>query len=295
MKINEAGWWNASTAVIGKGNGRTSGRRELKEEQKPPTRMRSSVEDIGGLVKFSGQTLREIPVAVRLYPSEILHQAGRLVRENALLAIFMIFMLGLLYGLTLHHMFANLGITSYQGGQAAVATMRGPAHTPFGWIVAAKVGCGLVAEIGAMRVSEEIDAMEVMGVRPIAYLASTRVVAGLVVFPFIWISSVWAEFIGQYLVNAKFLDSVSPGGYFDILFLMHNSKDLMFSTAWATLMVMAIMLVGCYYGYSAKGGSLGVGHNTARSMLINMVVISVLATAMVQLFYGNAPNAAIGN
>lgn len=259
------------------------------------SRFRGGVEDVGGLLRFSGETLREIPAAIRLYPSEILHQAGRLVRENALLAIFMIFMLGLLYGLTLHYLFANLGITSYQGGQAGVATMRGPAHTPFGWIIAAKVGCGLVAQIGAMRVSEEIDAMEVMGIRPIAYLASTRVVAGLVVFPFIWISAVWAEFLGQYLVNANMLDSVSPGGFFDVLFLMHNAKDLAFSTAWATLMALAIILVGCYYGYSAKGGPLGVGHNTARSMLINMVIISVLATAMVQLFWGNDPNAGIGN
>lgn len=252
------------------------------------------VESTGSIVRFVLQVLREVPTAIRLYPSEIFRQAGLLVRSNALVVLFVMLMFGALMALTIRFSFMALGIESYLGGGQAFVT-RGVAQVVFGWVVAAKVGCGIVAELGAMRISDEIDAMEVMGVRSLTYLASTRVAATLIVIPFLWIAGMSLEFFFGYLVNVPLLDTVSQGGFVYILFQFQNTADFTFAVIWATVIAVIIVLVACYYGFTAKGGPVGVGRNTAQSMLLNLVLISLTAMVLVQLFYGNSPNVPIGN
>ncbi|MBA0126777.1 ABC transporter permease [Haloechinothrix sp. YIM 98757] len=281
----------AQTRPVGSGSGDTAS----VGPSGSASRGQAAVQDLGGLVAFAGHAIREVPFAIRNYPSEIVRHAGLLVRQNTVIVVFMLFMIGAVLALTLHFLFANIGITSYMGAESAVAATRGPAHVPFGWIIAAKIGCGIAAEIGAMRTNEEIDATDIMGVRSVAYLVSTRLVAAFFVMPFFWIIAMSFKFLAGFLFNVHLLGSVSAGGFVSALFLMQNTKDFTFAVIWATIMGLTIIVVGCYYGYTAKGGPLGVGRNTAQSMLVNMVFISIFAVIMVQFFYGNSPNAAIGN
>ena len=97
----------------------------------------------------------------------------------------------------------------------------------FGYIMAAKVGTGIVAELGAMRINEEIDALEVMGVRPITFLAATRLLAAWMVLPFIYISAVGVGFLASYLAVVKQIGEVSSGGYFLIFWMFQNPPDLL--------------------------------------------------------------------
>ncbi len=253
-----------------------------------------SVEHVGSLVRFSLALLRDIPVAARHYPSEVVRQAGMLIRANYLVVLLMLFLIGAILSITTSWLFATVGIESFIGSFPAVV-MRGLPQAVFGWIVAAKVGCGIVAEIGAMRINEEIDAMEVMGIRSRAYLASTRVLAGLVVIPFLWFVALAVNFTASYLMLVQVLEVTSSGQFFYTLFLFQNLQDFVIALVWALLIGMIVFVVSCYYGYTATGGPVGVGRATANSMLLNLVLISLVAMVLMQLFYGNQPNAPLAN
>lgn len=267
------------------------------EETAPakPIAKPSAFDGIGDFVEFSGKAFRQIPTAIRLYPSEVLHHAADLFRTNALVVLGMLFMMGAVLGLTANFLFESIGIDSYIAAVNSVGGMRGIIQVVFGWVVAAKVGCGIVAELGAMRISEEIDAMEVMGVRSIPYLVSTRIAAGALVMPLLFVSAMSVNFFAGYLFNVRLLQTVSSGGFSYFLFLFQNVRDFIVSVVWGTVLGVVILLVASYFGYNAKGGPVGVGRNTAKSMLVNLVLVSLIGMALVQLFYGNSPNAPIGN
>ncbi|MCW2800802.1 MAG: Phospholipid/cholesterol/gamma-HCH transport system permease protein [Aeromicrobium sp.] len=254
-----------------------------------------ALEEVGNFVDFSVKAFRAIPATIRLYPSEIARQASRLVMENSLVILFMLFMMGAVLGLTAHFLFTSIGIDSYIAAVNSVGGMRGIIQVVFGWIVAAKVGCGIVAEIGAMRISEEIDAMEVMGIRSIPYLVTTRLIAAITMMPLMFVAALSVNFMAGYLFNVKLLNTVSGGGFSYFLFLFQNPKDFVIAVTWGTILGTIIVLVATYYGYTAKNGPVGVGRNTAQSMLVNLVLVSMIGMCLVQLFYGNDPNAPIGN
>jgi phospholipid/cholesterol/gamma-HCH transport system permease protein len=244
-------------------------------------------EQAGELVAFAIRAVREVPVAVRLYPSEVFRQAALLIRSNALVVLFMLFMLGALIGITGTFLFEGIGLESYVSAINGGPLFRGVIQIVFGWILAAKAGCGIVAELGAMRISEEIDAMEVMGIRSIPYLVGTRLAASVLVLPFLFVAALGVHFIAARLFFVDMLDAVSSGGFEYVLFLTHNQRDLAIAVGWATLIGLIVTTVATYYGYTAKGGPVGVGRNTAQAMLVNLVLISVVSMIVAQIFYAN--------
>jgi phospholipid/cholesterol/gamma-HCH transport system permease protein len=164
----------------------------------------------------------------------------------------------------------------------------------FGYIMAAKVGTGIVAELGAMRVNEEIDALEVMGVRPITFLAATRLLAAWMVLPFIYVAAVGIGFFASWLAVVEQIGDVSSGGYFLIFWMFQNPPDLLFSLIKGMTMATVIVLVGCYYGYTASGGPVGVGTATAKSMVLNIVLVHIIGMMGTLVFWGANPRAPIG-
>jgi len=155
------------------------------------------------------------------------------------------------------------------------------------------VGCGLVAELGSMRISEEIDALEVMGLDSRAYLVSTRVLAVMIVAPFMFVCGTALMYIVNFLLNVHVFHSVSEGGYTSVFWAFTTQQDLMLSLSQGVIMGVLIVLVGCYYGYNATGGPVGVGKATAKSMVINLVIVSVLGAVFQQLFFGALSRAPI--
>src|SRR5256886_10011669 len=116
-----------------------------------------------------------------------------------------------------------------------------------------------------MRINEEIDALEVMGVRPITFLAATRLLAAWMVLPFIYISAVGVGFLASYLAVVKQIGEVSSGGYFLIFWMFQNPPDLLFSVIKGMTMATAIVAVGGFYGYPPSGGPPGGGPATAKA------------------------------
>ncbi|MDN5746891.1 MAG: ABC transporter permease, partial [Nocardioidaceae bacterium] len=189
----------------------------------------------------------------------------------------------------------QVGAPVYSGIFNAWCAVRELVPYMWGYILAAKVGCGLVAEIGSMRIAEEVDALEVMGVDSRTYLVGTRVVAAWLSMPFLYAVSLGVMSLGEILVTVYYIGGVSPGGHMYIFWLYQNPLDFLYSMIKGMTMGTAIVFVACYYGYTVRGGSVEVGKNTAKSMVLNMVLIHMIGALGTQLFWGLSPNAPIGN
>jgi len=254
----------------------------------------SPLEELGGLVHFTVRVVRDLPTTIRIYPGEVARQCGMLIKSNALVVLFMLFMLGALCGLTGTFLFESIGLESYVAVIPAVPLLRGLAQIVFGWVLAAKAGCGNVAELGAMRISEEIDAMDVMGVQSLLFLVGTRVAAAIIVIPALWVSGVGVFYLASKLFFVDLLQTVSNGGFNYILFLFQSPRDFIIAMAWCIVLGFLITVVSCYYGYNASGGPVGVGRATAQSMLVNLILVSVVSMVFANLFYAHVLNEAIG-
>jgi phospholipid/cholesterol/gamma-HCH transport system permease protein len=161
-------------------------------------------------------------------------------------------------------------------------------------MLAAKVGTGIVAEIGAMRISDEIDALEVMGVNPMIFLCATRLLAAWLTLPFMYLFGVGVGYFASWLAVVKQIGDVSSGGYFLIFWEFQNAPDLLYSLIKGMVMATVIVLVGCYYGYTASGGPVGVGTATAKSMVLNIVMVHIIGMLGTLVFWGANPRAPIG-
>jgi phospholipid/cholesterol/gamma-HCH transport system permease protein len=161
-------------------------------------------------------------------------------------------------------------------------------------MMAAKVGTGIVAELGSMRISDEIDALEVMGIDSMTFLCATRLLAAWMVLPFMYVASIGAAFFASYLVVVQQIGDVSSGGFFLIFWMFQNPPDLLYSVIKGMVMATFIIVVGCYYGYTAGGGPVGVGTATAKSMVLNIVLVHLIGMLGTQLFWGANPRAPIG-
>lgn len=284
------------TNLVPQGTGPISAEdaRPAAQRTKSVSGLRTAMEDAGALIAFGIDVVKSLPTCLRLYPGEVARQCAVLIRSNAMVILFMIFMLGALVGITTSFLFEGVGLESYVGAVPAIPMLRGVIEIVFGWVLAAKYGCGIVAELGAMRISEEIDAMDVMGVRSLPYLVGSRVIAAVIVLPALFVISLMVFFLSSKVFFVDLLGAVSGGGYDYVLFLLQGPKDLIASTLWGTIVGFVITVVACFYGYNASGGPVGVGRNTAQAMLVNLVLISVISLLLAQIFYANSYGSAIG-
>jgi phospholipid/cholesterol/gamma-HCH transport system permease protein len=225
---------------------------------------------------------------------EGVRQAGILIFGSALIIWAFVFILGLQCGLQGAYFNRSIGAPSLAGLFSAYCDLREGLPYAFGYILAAKVGTGIVAEIGAMRISDEIDALEVMGVPPVTFLCATRLLAAWIAFPFMYLVGIGIMYLASYLAVVEQIGDVSSGGYLLIFWMFQNPPDLIFSLIKGMVMATAIVLVGCYYGYTAAGGPVGVGTATAKSMVLNIVLVHIIGMLGTLVFWGANPRAPIG-
>jgi phospholipid/cholesterol/gamma-HCH transport system permease protein len=256
---------------------------------------REWIASFGEIAKFCGTVLgRVYSGRVVAYFGETLRQAGILILSSAIVICGLVFIIGLQCGIEGAYFTRAQGTPAYAGVFSAWCDLRELVPYAFGYMMAAKVGTGIVAELGSMRISDEIDALEVMGIPSITFLCATRLLAAWIVLPLLYIAAVGAGFFASYLAVVQQIGDVSSGGYFLIFWVFQNPPDLLFSTIKGMAMATAIVLVGCYYGYNASGGPVGVGRATAKSMVLNIVLVHLIGMLGTQLFWGANPRAPIG-
>jgi phospholipid/cholesterol/gamma-HCH transport system permease protein len=240
---------------------------------------------VAGLV-YSGRVLR--------FYGESLRQAGILILGSAMIIWAFVFILGLQCGLQGAYFFRAQGAPAYAGLFSAWCDLREALPYAFGYILSAKVGTGIVAELGAMRISDEIDALEVMGIPPVTFLCATRLLGAWIALPFMYLVAIGVMYSASYLSVVQQVGDVSSGGFLLIFWMFQNPGDLLFSLIKGMVMATAIISVGCYYGYTASGGPVGVGTATAQSMAVNIVLVHIIGMLGTVIFWGSTPRAPIG-
>jgi phospholipid/cholesterol/gamma-HCH transport system permease protein len=256
---------------------------------------RSWLDSLGEIARFGGQVMGQVYVGrVLRFFGESLRQAGVLILGSALVIWGLIFIIGLQCGIEGAYLLRAQGAPAYAGVFSAWCDLRELIPYAFGYMMAAKVGTGIVAELGSMRISDEIDALEVMGIDSVLFLCATRLLAAWIVLPFMYLAAIGAGFFASYLAVVQQIGEVSSGGFFLIFWMFQNPPDLLYSVIKAMAMATVIVLIGCYYGYHASGGPVGVGRATAKSMVANIVAVHLVGMVGTQLFWGANPRAPIG-
>jgi phospholipid/cholesterol/gamma-HCH transport system permease protein len=252
---------------------------------------RDWIANFGEIAKFSGRVLGQVyGLRVFRFFGETLRQAGILILSSTLVIWGLVFIIGLQCGIEGAYFNRSVGAPAYAGVFSAWCDLRELVPYAFGY----KVGTGIVAELGSMRISDEIDALEVMGIDSMLFLCATRLLAAWMVLPFMYIAAVGAGFFASYLAVVQQIGEVSSGGFFLVFWMFQNPPDLLYSVLKGMFMATAIVLVGCYYGYTAGGGPVGVGTATAKSMVLNIVLVHLIGMLGTQLFWGANPRAPIG-
>jgi phospholipid/cholesterol/gamma-HCH transport system permease protein len=256
---------------------------------------REWIASFGDIVRFCATVVAHVfGLRVFRYFGEALRQAGILILTSTLVIWGLVFIIGLQCGIEGAYFNRAVGSPAYAGVFAAWCDLRELIPYAFGYMMAAKVGTGIVAELGSMRISDEIDALEVMGVPSITFLCATRLLAAWLVLPFMYIAGIGAGFFASYLAVVQQIGEVSSGGYSLIFWMFQNPPDLLYSVIKGMAMATVIVLVGCYYGYTASGGPVGVGTATAKSMVLNIVLVHLIGMLGTQIFWGANPRAPIG-
>jgi len=253
---------------------------------------------IGLQTKFYGYTLKGIVDAFLYYKTEIIRLiaqmglgAGALAVIGGTIAIvgFLTLSTGALVAVQGYNQFATIGVEALTGFASAFFNVRLIAPLTAGVGMAATIGAGATAQLGAMRINEEIDALEVIGIRTIAYLASARVIAGVVVVIPLYCVAVLMSFLAA-RVGTTVIYGQSSGVYDHYFRTFLNPVDLIWSFLQAIMMALAIMLVHTYYGFTASGGPAGVGEAVGRAVRTSLI-IAALVTVMISLaVYGQSGN-----
>ena len=186
----------------------------------------------------------------------------------------------------------NIGVEAFTGFFSALINVRiaGPITT--GIALAATVGAGATAELGAMRISEEIDALEVMGIKSIAFLVSTRALAGLmVIIPLYAVAMIMAFLAPQ--ITTTLLYGQSSGTYEHYFRTFLRPDDVFWSFLEVVVIAGLVMLTHCYYGYNASGGPVGVGEAVGRSMRFSLISVQLVVLFSALALYGVNPNFAL--
>ncbi|MVU77207.1 ABC transporter permease [Nocardia sp. ET3-3] len=259
-----------------------------------PRRMLSPLENLGFAMAFVVEALASIPLALRHYRGQIMRTITDMTWGRGSLLVGggtvpMLVVLGLSIGAGVGiQAFAALnliGLGSVSGVVSAFANTRelGPIAAAVGF--AAQAGCRMTAEIGAMRISEEIDALESLGLRSVPFVVTTRVIAGAVaVVPTFLIALILSYLSCETVIV---LLHGQAGGVYDHYFYQFTSGyDILAAVAKILVFGVAVILIHCYHGFFAAGGPEGVGIASGRAVRASFVAIIGLDMVLTLLLWG---------
>ncbi|ORV99951.1 MlaE family ABC transporter permease [Mycobacterium kyorinense] len=253
---------------------------------------------IGDHTLFYGKAIAGAPFAAVHYRREVIRLIAEISMGAGTLAmiggtVVIVGFLTLAAGGTLavqgYSSLGNIGIEALTGFLAAFINVRISAPVVAGIGLAATFGAGVTAQLGAMRISEEIDALEAMAIRPVSYLVSTRILAGLIAITPLYSIAVILSFVASQFTTV-FLFGQSAGLYDHYFNTFLNPIDLLWSFLQAVLMALTILLIHTYFGYFASGGPSGVGvavGNAVRTSLIVVVSVTLLVSLSIYGSNGN--------
>ena len=260
----------------------------------PVLRTRDALDDLGGQLSFYGLALAWMPRTfvhywkewVRLLAEISLGSGALLVGGGTFGVIFFLsFFTGTQVGLEGFKGLQLIGAEAFSGFVSAFGNTREITPLIAGITLAAQVGCGFTAQLGAMRISEEVDALEVMGIPSIPFLVTTRMIAAFIAVIPLYIVSLFSSFLATRLIVTQFFGQ--SAGTFDHYFrLFLPPQDVLFSLVKALIFAVVVTLIHCYYGYYARGGPEGVGVAVGKAIRSSIVAIVVINFFLSLAFWG---------
>ncbi|MCW3039179.1 MAG: hypothetical protein JWM31_1084, partial [Solirubrobacterales bacterium] len=252
----------------------------------PPPDPRGALQTAGDVTRFGWRLFRSLR-DVRPYFSEVLRQAALIATGSVLVIVSVAFLAGASCGLESSSLARAFGASPVAGGFSTWCTLREVVPFVFGYVLAAKVGCGMVAELSAMRVQEEIDALESMGVRSLAYLGGTRLLGAAIALPAAYVLSIATSYAAAYLMSVERFGDVSPGTWKLFFFAFQDKWDLIFSAIKGLLIAVFVIVVAIHNGYWLRArGPDDVCEATARSMAKSIIGVTLISTVGTLVFWG---------
>jgi phospholipid/cholesterol/gamma-HCH transport system permease protein len=253
-----------------------------------------SLDTMGGQLAFYLRVLRAVPRSVSHYPKEIMRILAEVTLGSGALAVIggtvgvivgMTFFTGAQVGLSGYAALNQLGTAAFSGFVSAYFNTREIAPLVAGIALAATVGCGFTAQLGAMRISEEVDALEVMAIPSMPFLVATRVVGGLIAIIPLYVVGLLSSYFASRLIVTQFYGQ-SSGTYDHYFNQFLPPGDVLWSFGKVLVFAVVVILIHCYHGYTATGGPAGVGVAVGRAVRTSIVAINVIDLLLSMAIWG---------
>ncbi|MBD3785029.1 MAG: ABC transporter permease [Micrococcales bacterium] len=242
------------------------------------------LDELSGQMQFYVRSIGWVPRTLRRYTKEVVRLLAEVSLGTGALSViggtvgvltFLAFFTGSQVGLQGYSSLDQLGTGAFAGFVSAYLNTREIAPLVAGLALAATVGCGFTAQLGAMRISEEVDALEVMGIPSLPFLVTTRMIAGFVAVIPLYVLGLLSSYAAtRFIVTGYFGQSTGTYDHYFHLFLPPG--DILWS--FAKVLIFAVVIIGihCYYGYTASGGPAGVGVAVGRAVRTSIVAVNVI-------------------
>jgi phospholipid/cholesterol/gamma-HCH transport system permease protein len=253
-----------------------------------------SLDGLGGQLSFYIGVIRAVPRSIKRYPKEIARILAEVTLGSGSLAVIggtvgvilgLTFFTGAQVGLSGYAALNQLGTAAFSGFVSAYFNTREIAPLVAGIALAATVGCGFTAQLGAMRISEEIDALEVMAIPSMPFLVATRVVGGLIAIIPLYVVGLLSSYFASRLVVTQFYGQ-SSGTYDHYFNQFLPPGDVLWSFGKVLVFAVVVILIHCYYGFNASGGPAGVGVAVGRAVRTSIVAINVIDLFLSMAIWG---------
>jgi phospholipid/cholesterol/gamma-HCH transport system permease protein len=253
-----------------------------------------SLDRLGEELSFYVRALAWTPKTIRRYKKETARILGEVVLGSGALAVIggtvgvilgMTFFTGAQVGLSGYAALDQLGTEALAGFVSAYFNTREIAPLVAGIALAATVGCGFTAQLGAMRISEEVDALEVMAVPSLPFLVTTRMIGGLIAIIPLYVVGLLSSYFASRLIVTQFYGQ-SAGTYDHYFNLFLPPIDVLWSFGKVLIFAVMVILIHCYHGYNASGGPAGVGVAVGRAVRTSIVAINVVDLFLSMAIWG---------
>jgi phospholipid/cholesterol/gamma-HCH transport system permease protein len=242
------------------------------------------LDEMGEQMLFYAKAIAWTPRTLRRYKKETMRLLAEVTFGSGALAViggtvgvitFLSFFTGTEVGLQGYAALNQLGTESFTAFISAYFNTREIAPLVAGLALSATVGCGFTAQLGAMRISEEIDALEVMAVPSLPFLVTTRMIAGFVAVIPLYVIGLLSSYLSTRTIATAYY-GLSAGTYDHYFKTFLPPQDVLWSFGKVLVFSIVIVMVHCYYGYTAKGGPAGVGVAVGRAVRTAIVAINVV-------------------
>lgn len=252
-----------------------------------------ALQGVGEWTRFFGASIKGT-LGTFPYFSEVFRQAAIMISGTSLL----MFVMNIFQGASVANFgfffLRAIGAGDFMGLVSGYAGPRQTGVAMFGYVFCAKICCGITAELGAMKIQQEIDALESTGVDTMRYIVGTRMGAVLIFLPIAAALALIGQIVGVYLITVTIVQGISPETLLNVNWAVQTLNDQIYSLITMGLIAVVTASIAMMFGLRAKGGPANVGAAVAKGILVNLVVLHVISAFCAILFYGGSSKLPIG-